>query len=420
MSAIRASNSEWLFRWSTLSASTIVACYLWWAFELPDAVTAVFVAALIVQFVSFLVLRPNSDEWPLKILLAALFVISLSIPSAAWDARSIWLFHAKRIYADHSLYAQLDGYTSWSHPDYPLLVPSLTASLARCVGAWNEIFPKSATVLAGMPPLLLLAAYLRSSIQQALFACIIVLIPGRALINGYMDGLVALYFTAAALIIATVCQLDGEESIQPADRKWLSACGILLFASLTLLKNEGSVALLALSIAASIATPRETRLRNLSRLWVMLAVAFAPVICWKIACARSGIASDLAATGVADRLLSRLAHPHDWLAISSAMVLRIEIIIPLLLLFMRAWLRGTDRFLSFVGLASLFYSAAVALVYFSTPADLQWHLRTSVERVLQPVALLLLFACLKSLNSFLPGRIFDRARSSESISIGAK
>jgi hypothetical protein len=403
MSAIRAANSDGLLRWSVVSAATILSCYLWWAIGLPDAFAPVFVFALGAQFVAYIVLRPTSDDWPVKLMLAALLIISISIPTAAWDARSIWLFHAKRIWIDRNLYSQLDGYTSWSHPDYPLLVPALTASLAKFVGTWNEIFPKAATVLVSMPPVLLLTASLRSPTRKLVFACIVVLIAGRALVNGYIDGLLALYFAAAALVASAVCRIDGEESAKSTDRHWLTACGILLFAILALLKNEGSVALLTLGLAALIAALRETRGRDLLRLWIMVVVAFVPIACWKIACIRSGIESNLAESGVLDRMFTRLVRPQDWFAIADAMLFRASLIIPVVLLLAEAWFRGVDRTLRYFAVAAVLYSAAIALVYFSTPSDLRWHLSTSAERVMQPVILLLLFACAKLLNLSVPG-----------------
>jgi len=43
-------------------------------------------------------------------------------------------------------------------------------------------------------------------------------------------------------------------------------------------------------------------------------------------------------------------------------------------------------------LAALAYGVVLYLVYLGTPHDLNWHLRTSVNRTLMPVMLLLVYA----------------------------
>src|SRR5262249_22108097 len=153
---------------------------------------------------------PRSQSFPAMALLLGLLLISLSIPTAMWDARTTWLFHAKRMYLSGSFYEQLDGYPPWSHPDYPSLGPAMMASLARCVGSWNEIFPKSANMLLAIAPVLVLASALRSAIWILAFSCAVVALLGENLVYGNMDGLLALYFTAAAWLISLLFHRDTE------------------------------------------------------------------------------------------------------------------------------------------------------------------------------------------------------------------
>ena len=88
---------------------------------------------------------------PLVLVACALVLIALGSPSDGWDPRSIWLFHAKRIFLEGSLYAQLDDYAPWSHNDYPALVPLLMASAAGLLGHWNELLPKAVAPLLLLP-----------------------------------------------------------------------------------------------------------------------------------------------------------------------------------------------------------------------------------------------------------------------------
>ena len=95
----------------------------------------------------FFVYKPL-NFFHLKITLIILMIIVLGNPTYFWDAWVIWLFHAKRIFLEQSIIAQLDGYALWSHNDYPVIAPTFAASLATLVGSWNNIFPKLAFLLS--------------------------------------------------------------------------------------------------------------------------------------------------------------------------------------------------------------------------------------------------------------------------------
>jgi hypothetical protein len=97
--------------------------------------------------------KPKENLY-LKIFFLLILLISLGTPTFEWDPRSIWLFHAKRIFYDNSIFSVADNYAPFSHNDYPNLVPALASSLATLIGHWNEVFPKIAFTLMFFPPLL--------------------------------------------------------------------------------------------------------------------------------------------------------------------------------------------------------------------------------------------------------------------------
>ena len=66
----------------------------------------------------------------LKIFFLFILFISLGLPTIEWDPRSIWLFHAKRIFYDKSVLSLLDNYAQFSHNDYPVLAPAFASSWA--------------------------------------------------------------------------------------------------------------------------------------------------------------------------------------------------------------------------------------------------------------------------------------------------
>jgi hypothetical protein len=68
------------------------------------------------------------------------FPVGLAFPRAEWDAFAIWLFKAKVMLEEPvgSSYYFKDLTKSYSHLDYPLLVPSLVSSTWSFVGKANE------------------------------------------------------------------------------------------------------------------------------------------------------------------------------------------------------------------------------------------------------------------------------------------
>ena len=73
----------------------------------------------------------------LKIFFLFIIFISLGTPTFEWDPRSIWLFHAKRIFYDQSIFSIADNYAEFSHNAYPALAPAFASSLAFLVVHWN-------------------------------------------------------------------------------------------------------------------------------------------------------------------------------------------------------------------------------------------------------------------------------------------
>lgn len=170
---------------------------------------------------------------PLVLAVLVLVLIALGSPSDGWDPRSIWLFHAKRIYLEGTLYAQLDDYAPWSHNDYPALVPLLMACAAGLAGHWNELLPKAVAPLLLLPALLLIAPSFRSRWCGVLFAVLLLRLARDMLINGYMDPLVAVY-AVAAVATAMRHRMSGKHG---GSRELVAF--MLLVAVLSMLKNEG-------------------------------------------------------------------------------------------------------------------------------------------------------------------------------------
>ena len=370
----------------------VLLCYAFAAFGwvgLPAQLA--FIAVLVCALWSLLALRDGRAAWMLGIV-AVLLVLALGSPTDEWDPRSIWMLHAKRIYLENSLYAQLDGYAIFSHNDYPSLMPLWSATAARVVGHWNEIFPKAAATLLLLPPLLLIARSLRAWWAAGLLAVAVLEVGGRYLVDGYMDAFLAVY-VVAALAVAIQPRRDAAEGA------WFNlAAYAALSAVLTLIKNEGAV----LAILVGVVAVGTALLRDRRMPWGLLAafaVSMLPLLAWKLAVAGADLGNDLAQSDLKGQLLARLPELAPSVLILKAL-LRSAVWVPLVLLLV-LWARTWHVSAARAGLAvAAAYFAVLFAVYLSTPHDLAWHLATSAKRVALPVQLLLMYAVLVLLDQW--------------------
>ncbi len=381
----------------------VLLCYAFAAFGwvgLPAQLA--FIAVLICALWSLLALRDGRAAWMLGIV-AVLLVLALGSPTDEWDPRSIWMLHAKRIYLENSLYAQLDGYAIFSHNDYPSLMPLWSATAAKVVGHWNEIFPKAAATLLLLPPLLLIARTLRTWWAAGLFAVAVLEVGGRYLVDGYMDAFLAVY-AVAALAVAIQPRTDN------AAGAWFNlAAYAALSAVLTLIKNEGAV----LAILVAVVATGTLLLRDRRMPWGLLAafaVSMLPLLAWKLAVAGADLGNDLAQSDLKGQLLARLPDLAPTVLILKAL-LRSAVWVPLVLLLVlwaRTWRVSAARAALLVAVA---YFGVLFAVYLSTPHDLAWHLATSAKRVALPVQLLLMYGVLVLLDQW--KQIAPRQRAGE-------
>ncbi len=381
----------------------VLLCYAFAAFGwvgLPAQLA--FIAVLICALWSLLALRDGRAAWMLGIV-AVLLVLALGSPTDEWDPRSIWMLHAKRIYLENSLYAQLDGYAIFSHNDYPSLMPLWSATAAKVVGHWNEIFPKAAATLLLLPPLLLIARTLRTWWAAGLFAVAVLEVGGRYLVDGYMDAFLAVY-AVAALAMAIQPRTDN------AAGAWFNlAAYAAVSAVLTLIKNEGAV----LAILVAVVATGTLLLRDRRMPWGLLAafaVSMLPLLAWKLAVAGADLGNDLAQSDLKGQLLARLPDLAPTVLILKAL-LRSAVWVPLVLLLVlwaRTWRVSAARAALLVAVA---YFGVLFAVYLSTPHDLAWHLATSAKRVALPVQLLLMYGLLVLLDQW--KQIAPRQRAGE-------
>jgi hypothetical protein len=239
-------------------------------------------------------------------IVGVVIVIVISFPPAplAWDARSIWFFHASWLSADASAF--IDGQTlkavAFSHPNYPILGPaSMAVSWGLAGGGENLVLAQQVSAL-----LSILVAALGGSILVRRFAGNVnavvatvgfalfvtaALTVGDGLLNqGYMDALQASFIVALlALLVVAI-----GERMTPVRAGLITLVAI----GATAVKQEGfwfSVVVIAVFL---VITVRQQYLLKYAPLAGVLAFYGA----WKLFLAAIGASDTTDASGVAGRL----------------------------------------------------------------------------------------------------------------------
>jgi hypothetical protein len=326
----------------------------------------------LLALIAISILKDKTDD---RLLLGIFFFVCLWIltsPVTNWDARSIWFFHAKRIFIDNHLYAQLDNYAPWSHNDYPPLLPSLAASIAKSFGFWNEYLPRLSILLALFPMLLISKWLFNNSLAFNLWLLGLFIICKNYLINGSMDSLLAIYIASGCLLITKIYS-NTKNKFQyyfPL---------ILILASLPLIKNEGLLATLIFNLLLIPRFNKETIYVALSMLSISIYLLF-----WKYPLILNNIHSELFSSNVFSIITERINKPDEIILIFKSIFKQLWIFLLIsvgLLMKYKKIEKITLVFLFFI----FSYLAAIFIIYMLSPYELSWHLNTSIKRTMLPV-----------------------------------
>jgi len=333
----------------------------------------------------------------LKIFFLIIIIISLGTPTYEWDPRSIWLFHAKRIFYDNSIFSVVDNYAIFSHNDYPTLAPALAASLASLIGHWNEVFPKLSFSLMFLPPLILIFSFLKST-QYLFFLNIVFFVIGKYLFNGWVDGLVAVYFCISTFLMYI---LIINNTSQYKNRILYLLIAFCFFATLTLIKNEGIALLFVLFvITVLIKLAKGDLRRDVSKL-LLLSFSFLPIILWKYYCYSNGVGyNDYINYDILLNLLPRVQEIKNYTLISYFLFLNEKFLICLLFFLLSFWIKWDREMFSFVSMILIFYIFILFFIFLSTPYDLYWQLNSTAARVVKSLSFLLSFFGLYNLRNW--------------------
>ena len=315
----------------------------------------------------------------LILFLLALIVISLGIPTDSWDARSIWLFKAKEFFYDHSILSVKNNYAEFSHNNYPSIGPAFVAGLSTLIGYWNEIYPKAGLTLMLIPPLIIVSRFFDNNFFLISIS-IILFIVGKFLVNGELDGLVALYFVSSVIIIYNLKNLNNDIFYQ---------CLILIFflIILSLLKAEGTVLLLCSFIGSMFIFYKKKYLCK--NLIISFFVSIIPVLIWNYFCIYNNIGNTNSNNifNIND-FTNRILYLKNYILIFEYLLLNEKFLFGLIVFLVSTIYIKNKDILIYVSSISLIYILFLFIVYLSTPLDLEWHLN-SANRIIKPIALFL-------------------------------
>lgn len=334
--------------------------------------------------------------------LAVNYFAILSEPLVHSDARFIWFFHAKMIWADGAL-RQAGGWThpsvAFSNPDYPELVPTIAAQLAYLKGYWNEFLPKGSLVVMLVPLTLWVFSFHQKRLSFIFLVLIFFFSLGAWLWNGYMDGYLALYCGVALLLFGRYLSERRDTDL------YSGICALGIAANI---KNEGLLfaacvitALLVISREYPEFTPGQfaKRIRTDSLFAKVVILSMAPTLMWSIAKSAWGLRNDLAKDPLAgsSRLWNRLfdgftpSYLLNFLAARATAIWVLTGLFAIIVMFSVHQRLKLHRGALVAAMVAGLYFGGIYTVYLSTPHDdLPFYLFTAGTRVMATAGVALL------------------------------
>jgi hypothetical protein len=231
---------------------------------------------------------------------AVVILPPLRTPTLDWDARSIWMLHARWLFAGHvyAAAALSNPVFSFSHPDYPPLVPGTVAIAWQLHGGVDlRLAQVLIAVLNACGCALLGCAVMsvleRSSVALRLLCGVIAggVVAGAAVgvagiyaVDGYADLLYAACAAAAAVF----------GLVAPRSRAHLTVACVAAVAS-ALTKNEGIVAAAFILAATAVryVSPWPLSWSRVLRTGSAVVLPLLAIAVWPVTIRLAGAASDL-------------------------------------------------------------------------------------------------------------------------------
>ena len=348
--------------------------------------------------------------WVASLLAAIRFwCLSVQDPHGWFDAYAIWNLRARFLYRGGEYWKSFT-YMTWSHPDYPLLMPASIARSWEFIGRETQLIPITIGLLFTLATIGIVAISISRfrGERQGLLAGLVLLGTPFLIIHGTSqcaDVPLSFFFVACVVLLFLYAQ-------SPAQTHFLTLAGMAAgFSAWT--KNEGIlfVALSALLYwIVATATKRQHNWRRESAATLMGAVpVIAIVFVYKL---RVAAANDLVvARKVGSTVPNLLDMSRYHLVIAEfakgafnfgqwSPALGLPLLLFFYFLLVGASVEKED--VPAVSMAVLLPACMIVgyfFVYILSPHDLAWHLESSLSRLLLqlwPLAIFAYFAIVRS------------------------
>ena len=327
----------------------------------------------------------------------AVYQVAARTPHGQWDAWAIWNLRARFLFRGADLGTVFSGGYAWSHPDYPVLLPSIVAHWWQWLGGELQQAPAALGALftAAVPLALFCSLARLASVPAALLASTVFLVSGSYLAHGasqYADVPLSAYFLLSLAFYAFYDLAPGEAS------GWAELAGLCAgLAAWT--KNEGLLFLVALAAGRLVSFGwRRDRAKGIEELKAVVFGAAAPLLTLAVFKGFLAPDGDLVASlsaGQGEKLMDPARQELVWRAFAGYFE---SLPAPLLLIVaaIAALSVLERRAIALVALCPLtviaLMHAGYFVVYLTTPYDLQWHLDTSFSRLMVQLWPSLVFA----------------------------
>lgn len=372
-------------------------------FRLNFAVTIIgfFLLNLVLMYIRYrkggltLKLKYNLEKRDLFFLIlslyALIFFIKLTVPWGRWDAWFIWNLHAKFLFFQNYWQSLFTNEIAWSHPDYPLMLPSFVALFWKSIGNITPVVPYLVSVLPFFGILFIVYYSFEnqfSSIASVFLICLNFNFFNHAS-SQYADTLLSFFY------LLTIILFYHQENETKSKKGILFLLLGFTAAAGLWVKNEGAVFFGFTTLILIIKYFRESRLLmryGLGTLLVLVTyglfkILYAPV-------------NDLIA-GQSTHTLNQIFNLHRYEMIAAYLMRTLVTkypAIPIIILYI-LWSKPKTLLSSsflIIGLTFMVYLC----VYIVTPYNLMWQLQTSLDRLISQLYPAFIFLFFKELSSY--------------------
>ena len=327
-------------------------------------------------------------------------------PTVEYDFIGIWGLKAREFFFAQGVDWRFleNPFNEFAHVDYPLLVPLVFDHYSIVAGVWPDRWLGVVNICFGMSALLIVRSFVQEETGSKMAVALATLAMVSSALSpwiGLAEGPLVAYAAAGVLYVRRGVQRAAAGGGADVVR------GALFLAAGAMCKNEGLTLILAVAVGMILAGAY----RLLARLWPAALVAGG----WMALRAVHHLHGDLTSGSIASRALAHagnlrpmfeamqrypLGRPLFWAGVIFALLFGVRRIV------------RRERFLAAAILVQLLFFLGAYLI---TPHDVAWHVRWSWERILQQLAILIVFLALTGL---LPSMQAPEVRASQEGQVG--